>query len=149
MFSSTTKDVSKVDLYKIFGDFDKKRKRSSLPSLTAAIKQLVGDMAEELAADEETLNLLKCDTMEDVITLAKNNPEEYSKRMSEIRESEDYRAGSSCIEERMESSLTILFLLESFTENGVFPEIKDNAPEEEESNRCKKPKLVSKDGSSE
>ena len=129
MFSSTTKDVSKVDLYKIFGDFDKKRKRSSLPSLTTAIKQLVEDMAEELAADEETLNLLKCDTMEDVITLAKNNPEEYNKRI-----------------------LSILFLLESFTDNGIHPEIEDDAPEEEldeESNRCKKPKLVSKDGSSE
>ena len=147
MFSSTTKDVSKVDLYKIFGDFDKKRKRLSLPSLTTAIKQLVEDMAEEFAV-EETLNSLKCDTMDDVITLAKNNPEEYSKRMSEIRESENYLA----VQERMEASLTILFLLESFTENGVFPEIKDDAPEEEldeESNRCKKPKLVSKDGSSE
>ena len=144
MFSSTAEDASNADLYKIFGDFEKKRKHSSLPSLNSAIKQLVEDMAEELAADEETLNSLKCDTMEDVITLAKNNPKEYSKRMSKMREEH------VCVA-RLEASITILFLFESFTENGVLPEIKDDTPEEldEGSNRCKKPKLVSKDGSSE
>ena len=43
-------------------------------------------MPEELAADEETLNSLKCDTMEDVIIWLNTDPKEYSKRVSEIRE---------------------------------------------------------------